>query len=256
MHAFHDHELTRVFPLRSAAALQLVAAALLLGAGCRSPNGPSSGNEPLPRVLLLGDSISMAYGPVVEERLAGRAFVMRARQPDGEKAENCEGTTHGLQHVERWLAQDGGGWDVIHFNFGLHDLKRVHPGTGRNSNDPADPRQAEPAAYEAQLEAIVQRLETSGATLLFATTTPVPDGVRPFRDPADVARYNEAALRVMRAHGIAIDDLHALVEPRLATLQNPHDVHFNAAGSAVLGEAVAGAVLDALVERRTRMGAR
>ena len=101
---------------------------------------------------------------------------MRAHKADGERVENCAGTNHGVLHVDRWLAQAGGKWDVIQFNFGLHDLKRVHPDTGKNSNDPGDPHQADPARYEAQLRSLVTRLKESGARLIFATTTPVPAG--------------------------------------------------------------------------------
>jgi lysophospholipase L1-like esterase len=221
----------------------------LLAPGCRSAS-PAEPVEP-PRVLLLGDSISIGYTPFVKECLEGRAFVTRASKPDG-ATENCQGTTHGVQHVDRWLAQEGGDWDVIHFNFGLHDLKRVIAETGKNSNSPSDPRQAELPVYEAQLEAIVERLETSGAALVFATTTPVPAGVRPHRDAHDVTLYNAAARRIMHAHGIAIDDLCALVGPRIDEFQNPHDVHFNAEGSRFLGEAVAQAVLDVLARNPAR----
>jgi lysophospholipase L1-like esterase len=42
----------------------------------------------------------------------------------------------------------------------------------------------------------------------------------------------------MKENGVAIDDLHAAVTPNIAKLQNPNDVHFNAEGSAVLGQAV------------------
>lgn len=211
--------------------------ALVLSAACRATPAPL---EPPIRVLLLGDSISIGYTPVVEELLAGEAFVVRPRNANG-GAENCAGTTKGVAHVDRWLALEGGGWDVIHFNFGLHDLKHVVPGTGRNSNDPDHPHQASPEEYRAQLAEIVGRLEETGARLIFATTTPVPSGgVKPFRDPEDVVRYNAAAREVVG--DAAVNDLYAFVLPRMEELGRPADVHFEPEGSRALGEEVARAI--------------
>jgi len=44
---------------------------------------------------------------------------------------------------------------------------------------------------------------------------------------------------LMARHGIAIDDLHAAIAPRLKELQNPDDVHFNGPGNEFLGRQVA-----------------
>jgi arylsulfatase A-like enzyme len=154
---------------------------------------------PLPRVLLLGDSISMGYHDAVVRALDDEATVIR---PKG----NCEGTTKGVAKIADWLALDGGDFDVEHFNFGLHDLKRVGA-DGRSSNDPADANQASLEQYEQQLRAITEAIVKCGATPIFATTTPVPEGgVRPHRDPADVDRYNAVAREIMGDFGIAIDE--------------------------------------------------
>jgi acyl-CoA thioesterase-1 len=165
----------------------------------------------------------------------------------GKKAENCAGTTNGVKHVERWLALEGGGWDVVHFNFGLHDLKRVDAKTGKASGNPKDPRQAEPAAYGKQLRAIVAALKKTRAKLVFATTTPVPPGgVRPHRDPEDPPRYNAIARTIMEEHGVAVNDLHAFALPRLKKIQQPVNVHFTKDGSRLLGEEVARHIRKAL----------
>ncbi len=202
-------------------------------------------DQPKPlRVLILGDSISIGYTPHVRQALKGQAIVVRAsRGGDDRRTENCAGTTKGVRQIDRWLAQDGGSWDVIHFNFGLHDLKRVHPETRANSNDPAHPRQAEPAQYEANLRKIVERLQATGATLIFATTTPVPEGVKPMRDVADGPRYNAIATGIMAEAGIAVNDLFAHVEENGARYQRPADVHFKPAGSKRLAAKVAAAIL-------------
>ena len=68
----------------------------------------------LPRVLLLGDSISIGYTLPTRARLAGKANVHRP-------AENCSDSGKGVRTIDKWLGT--GKWDVIHFNFGLHDVK-------------------------------------------------------------------------------------------------------------------------------------
>lgn len=68
----------------------------------------------LPRVLLIGDSISIGYTLAVRELLADKANVHRPPT-------NCGPTIQGVKQIDAWLGD--GRWDVIHFNFGLHDLK-------------------------------------------------------------------------------------------------------------------------------------
>ena len=121
--------------------MRLLCLALLLPtAGCALRPAPQEAGSPQPiRILILGDSISIGYTPFVREMLAGQATVARPMAGNGERAENCAGTNYGQDHIARWLDLEGGGFDVVHFNFGLHDLKHVHPETGKNSNDPDHP---------------------------------------------------------------------------------------------------------------------
>ncbi len=194
---------------------------------------PLGAQDPKKRVLILGDSISIGYTPFVREALRDAAAVVRPAQ--GGKDENCEGTAKGVKEIERWLALEGGKWDAIHFNFGLHDLKRVDAKTGKNSDRPEDPRQSEPEAYEKNLREIVAALRKTGAKLVFACTTPVPAGrLSPLRDPEDPPRYNAIARKVMEENGVAVNDLHAFALPRLKDIQLPRNVHFTKEGSRLL----------------------
>ena len=180
----------------------------------------------LPRVLIIGDSISVGYTPAVQQELAATAEVIRI-------GENGGPTSNGVAKLDNWLGS--GKWDVVHFNFGLHDLKRMENG---------EPQVALPD-YEKNLQAIVARLKGTGAKLVWASTTPVPEGkVSPPRVPADVIRYNDAALRVMREQGVAINDLYAHALPNLAHWQQPVNVHYTAAGSAALAEKVIVAIRE------------
>jgi acyl-CoA thioesterase-1 len=191
------------------------------------------------RVLLLGDSISIGYTPVVQKMLSDEMTVLRPMAKNG-RAENCSGTTSGVANIDRWLQIDGGRWDVIHFNWGLHDLKHMKADGKTTSDLPTDPPQATVKVYEQQLREIVAKLKATGAKLVFAATTPVPDeAMKVYRSNADVILYNEAALRVMKDNSIPVNDLYALVRPRMKELQiQPANVHFVPAGSEVLATEV------------------
>lgn len=178
----------------------------------------------LPRVLLIGDSVSRGYTQATRRALAGQANVHRAPA-------NCGPSTTGLKHIDAWLGD--GNWDVIHFNFGIHDR-----------NTPV-------ADYSRQLEQLVTRLKETGATVVWATTTPIPDKPDGQR-AASIVERNLAAAAVMQTHGIATDDLFTFITPHLGEVQPPGDVHFTAAGYDLLGEQVAAAVRAALATRAGR----
>src|SRR5580700_8825783 len=166
----------------------------------------------LPRVMVIGDSISIGYTEPVRAELTNKANVHRI-------PENGADTLTGVKNLDKWLGLAK--WDVIHFNFGLHDLKIMEGGK----------HQVSLPDYETNLRTIVQRLQRSGARLIWATTTPVPDAeVSPPRRSADVIAYNAVAAKVMTESGIAIDDLYALVNPRLGELQLPANVHYTLPG--------------------------
>jgi acyl-CoA thioesterase-1 len=189
---------------------------------------PITDDPKLPRVLLIGDSISIGYTLEVRKLLAGKANVHRIPVNGGP-------TTHGLQQLDKWLGTDR--WDVIHFNWGLHDLKLM----------PNGPHQVELAQYEENLRQLVKKLKATGAKLIWASTTPVPEGkLNPLRNPADVPRYNEAALRVMKDAGVTVNDLYAFALPQRSEIQLPANVHFKPEGSAELARRVTEAIAEAL----------
>src|SRR6266581_9124682 len=105
----------------------------------------------LPRVLLIGDSISIGYTATVRKELSGKANVHRI-------PENGADTANGLKKIDEWLGD--GRWDVIHFNWGLHDLKVTADGG----------RQVPLEVYEKNLQVLVARLKKTGARLVWATT--------------------------------------------------------------------------------------
>ena len=156
----------------------------------------------LPRVLLIGDSISRGYTLPVRHALAGKVNVHRA-------PENCGSTKRGLEKMDVWLGD--GTWDVIVFNFGIRD---------RNSS---------PAEYEQRLDAIVTRLKKTEAQLIWATTTPIAPET-PKIKAGSSARSNQIAAKVMERHGIPVNDLYSYIKPTLDQHQLPKNCHFNKEG--------------------------
>jgi acyl-CoA thioesterase-1 len=187
---------------------------------------PITDDPALPRVLLIGDSISIGYTLPTRAALAGKANVHRP-------AANCGPTSRGLESIDQWLGD--GRWDVIHFNWGLHDLKRIE---GKHQV-PID-------GYEKNLRKLVERLKKTGATLIWCSTTPVPEGCQPPRTNEDTIAYNAVAKKIMEEKSVTIDDLYAFALPRLEKIQRPANVHFTPEGSAVLAKQVAAAIGKAL----------
>jgi acyl-CoA thioesterase-1 len=182
----------------------------------------------LPRVLLIGDSISIGYTLPVRKLLEGKANVHRIPTNGGP-------TKNGTANIDKWLGT--GKWDVIHFNWGIHDLKFMPDGK----------RQVEPTDYEKNLRDLIAKMKATGAKLIWATTTPIPSGdLVPARKFGQVQEYNEIAARIMKELNVPKDDLNAHITPKLESLQNPHDVHYKPEGYEYLAEQVAKSIEVAL----------
>ncbi len=177
----------------------------------------------LPRVLLIGDSVSRGYTQATRRALKGKANVHRAPA-------NCGPTATGLKKLDVWLGN--GKWDVIHFNFGIHDR-----------NTPV-------TEYSQRLQQLVDRMAKTGTKLVWASTTPIPDIPSKKQTAASIIKRNEAAAAIMVRHNIGIDDLFTAVTPHLERLQNPNDVHFNGAGYEFLGKRVAESISAVLSNER------
>ena len=213
----------------------LVTLLALTGSHAQKKNGPLApvtDVEGLPRVLLIGDSISMGYTLAVRDMLKGKANVHRPNT-------NCGPTTKGLSQLDQWLATGGKGmkWDVIHFNWGLHDLKYMGA-KGGNLADPSDPnskQQVPPNAYEKNLEQLVLRLKKTGAKLIWRNTTPVPSGSKG-RVAGDSVKYNTIAAKVMKKHGVEIHDIHTYAKKHEAKIQLKANQHYTKKGSESLAK--------------------
>merc|ERR1712176_286965 len=137
------------------------------------------------------------------------------------------------------------GWDVIHFNWGLHDI---------------DPKMYIPVTsqqYAANMEAIYQQLKrllNPNGTLIWTTTTPVPPSYpKVNRNNSDVVRANEQMKALFGLHGthkdVVVHDLYSEVVQRCnrdsatrgypqtsdCTFLQNNGVHFSAAGRQFCG---------------------
>jgi acyl-CoA thioesterase-1 len=199
----------------------------------------------LPNVLILGDSISIGYTLQVRDRLKGVANVYRPMMTKAGRTlpGNCMDSATGLKKLKYWLGTNS--WQVIHFNFGLHDLKYLDK-DGKYVKASEGTQLASPEVYEKNLRELVARLKQTGAVLIWASTTPVPANTLG-RVEGDERIYNQLAEKVMREYNIQLDDLWGAVAPRFKELGiKPGNVHFNDEGYQILASAVAEAVKSAL----------
>jgi acyl-CoA thioesterase-1 len=194
----------------------------------------------LPRVLLIGDSITIGYTAPLRELLATKANVQHP-------AENCGPSSRIVEHLEIYLGKKR--WDVIQLNCGIHDLtylnearKVTGPKAGGKPQVPLD-------EYQANLEKIVARLKKTGAKLIWCSTTPMnhPDV---YRLPEDVDRYNAVAKEVMEKNGVQINDLNRKVHGFKKPMWTPEGVHFTPEGYHELANSAAAVIEPALPKPR------
>ncbi len=154
---------------------------------------------------VVGDSISMHYGPFLE-RFLRPWFRYSRKEGKAGNLDNPEGANGGdsgmvLDYLNECVAE-GRRWEVLLLNCGLHDIKRYD---GRV--------QVGPEAYERNLRGIFERAHALAARLLWVRTTPVIDTIHNSRMAdfqrfdADVERYNAIADRVALAAGAELIDL-------------------------------------------------
>ena len=230
---------TKLIPLLFTAMLALHAFGQVKNTKPKRPNpmAPIKEMPGLPRVLLIGDSISIGYTLPTRALLKGKVNLHRIPTNGGP-------TIKGLEQIDTWIGNKK--WDVIHFNWGLHDLKYMGP-NGENlfPKEKGGKVQVPIQEYEKNLERLVVRMKKTNAKLIWRNTTPVPPGSKG-RYVGDSIKYNAAAARVMIRHGIPTHDLFTMSKKRMKEIMLPANVHYTKDGSEVLGGDVAMVILEAL----------
>ena len=188
------------------------------------------------KILLVGDSVRNGYDLYVRESMEGLAEVHFP-------SENCRFASYVLRHFHIWCERAKTfDFDVVHWNVGLWDTLRIY---GDDCLTPID-------EYERLLERIVLRIQRvcPNAVQIFATSTPVIESgyieEYEMRYNADVERYNEVARRVMKKHGVIVNDLYALMKNTPDSYHSDQTHYFTAEATELMGGAVNFALCDAL----------
>jgi hypothetical protein len=176
---------------------------------------PSADKNDLPRILLIGNSITQGYYPVVENGLKGRANVARYT------------TSRGIidpvlfSEIKNLLKQHK--YAVIHFNNGLHGIEY------------------DAVQYEKGMKKLVKLLKKhgQGAELIGATSTSVLPGFSSWKSDEFnhdlITSRNKIVMEVCEKNGITVNDLYPLTHFKQG-LFSQDKIHYTAEGYKLLGE--------------------
>ncbi|MBP1990570.1 SGNH/GDSL hydrolase family protein [Paenibacillus eucommiae] len=161
-------------------------------------------------VFVIGDSISIHYGPYLQQAIAPQLSYDRKR-----------GTEDALKDLNNPIGANGGDsgmvlaylqqqeqehihYDILLVNCGLHDIK----------TDPATrTKQVTPEQYEANLQQICQLGISMARSFVWVRTTPLVDEIHNqlasiYRFHEDLLQYNSIADKVMEQNDIPVIDLY------------------------------------------------
>jgi len=173
----------------------------------------------LPRVLLIGDSITRAYYPAVEKRLAGKAYVGRL------SSSAFISDPILLEQIKMVLTQYQ--FDVIHFNNGMHGWQHSEK------------------EYEQALPEFLKTIKkyAPNAKLIWANTTPLKVSPQLSSDNSTqatdrrIAERNAIAAKFMQTQGITVEDLSTPMQNHPE--YHSDNVHFNDRGISIQADLVA-----------------
>jgi len=195
------------------------------------------------QLYVIGDSISIHYGPYLAQALQG---VMHYARKEGEaeallNLDRPQGANGGdsamvLAFLQAMQARGGLKADLLLVNCGLHDIK-TDPQSGAKQVSLAD--------YQANLHAIIATVRALGPTLVWIRTTPCDEAIHNQRQAtfhrfaADGLAYNQAADAIMHSAGVPLLDLYTFTHNLGPDLYCDH-VHFHEAIRAQQGAFIAG----------------
>jgi len=188
--------------------------------------------ERKPKILIIGDSISIGYTPFVKAHFGDNAII--THNPG-----NGQHTGTGLEKIKEWIGKEA--WDIIHFNWGLWDLCYRHADSNVQGNrDKVNGKITYTVdEYAANLDSIVSILQQkTRAKLIFITTTFVPES-EAGRFQNDAIIYNNTAKSIMKKHSVTVNEIYEqskLIHSKFG--KGSGDVHYTKEGYKELGKLV------------------
>ncbi len=197
----------------------------------------------LPRVLIIGDSISGGYQMPLVEALRGKANVIGEAELQSPWWPSCGPVLYKTEfalrddRLRRHLTEREP-YDVIHFNMGIHEFAAAKPGWEKS--------------YANRLRKVVEVMQKhSDAKLIWCSSTgTISDNLIP-RFPlylSNCQRFNAAAESVMKEYGVAINDLYGFTQPQIKQVISGDHIHFRAEAKIAQAQFLAKLILEQLQE--------
>ena len=186
---------------------------------------PPHPDPKLPNVLLLGDSLSRNYFPQVTKDLAGVANVYLMA------SSTSVGDPRLPRQIREFAAMEHVPFRIVHFNNGMHGWEYT---------------EAQYKAAFPEFLRTVRSLVARNDALIWATTTPVKPQAFNGATNERVDARNAIARSFVDAAHIPVDDQHALMMQHQDLYQDT--VHFNTAGSNLMGDQAAATIRAQLRE--------
>lgn len=186
--------------------LAITLAIVLFLSGCKKPE---------PKLFIIGDSISLFYGPYLQQDLSG-IFIYDRKGGTGDAFKDLDNPTGAnggdsqmvLDYLKELQADKGFATDYFMINCGLHDIKH---------NSKEGPPQISLEDYKKNLSKINAITKQMHDKLIWVRSTPVVDSIHNSRVPffrfnSDVIAYNKVADSIMSEYNVPIIDLYTFTE--------------------------------------------
>lgn len=199
----------------------------------------------LPRVLIIGDSISAHYLERLRLLMEGEANIVGEASLDikknswaavGPRFYRSDSASKD-DNLKNFLAESGP-WDIVHFNNGIHMFAGAKPGDEK--------------PYAEQLKKVVATIRESGAVCLFANSTGTVADNTIAKSPhylTNCKAFNAAAEAVMRELGVPVTDIYGMIQPRIEELISGDLIHTNAEADQMMAELIATRLRETIVAR-------